>query len=140
MSDEREHAKVLSEPKDYTMWEIRTRAALMGDKVWTIVDGSEPQSSGAVTLPPGMTPTAGPYAPVYAPDPTRTWIARDQKAQSIIMARVSDSILLSISDCSNSTAMWNRIRDMHISVNVSQLIYEATSEIHSLRWDAPGKR
>ncbi|KZV80672.1 hypothetical protein EXIGLDRAFT_780660 [Exidia glandulosa HHB12029] len=51
------------------------------------------------------------------------------------MGRVSDSILLSISDCKTSLAMWTRIRDMHISVNISQLIYDANSEIHNLRWD-----
>ncbi|KZV91136.1 hypothetical protein EXIGLDRAFT_616047, partial [Exidia glandulosa HHB12029] len=135
MSDEREPVKILSDPVGYTMWEIRTRGVLMGEKVWSIVDGTEPQSSGAIGLTPGTTPLAGPYAPTYTPDPGKSWLARDQKAQSIIMGRVSDSILLSISDCTTSSAMWTRIRDMHISVNISQLIYDANSEIHNLRWD-----
>ncbi|KAJ3527698.1 hypothetical protein NMY22_g9685 [Coprinellus aureogranulatus] len=137
---------VLEGPDNYQIWKIRIEAKLQTEKVYGVIDGTDPRPEPSVSITtqtpsPGGTVEATPSGSNQSipPDPKKIleWSIRDAKARGIIITYVNDEIALEIAalEDKSAKAAHNAIVAKYETTNAGSTAFASFLELLELKWD-----
>lgn len=97
---------------------MRISGKLQQEKVWDIV---------TTELSPGAPDTQTAHS--------KSWSIHNSKAASIIIAYVSDSLLLQIDDLQHAKKMYDKLMEIYKNINVDVTTFYTYIHMNQLKWD-----
>lgn len=76
--------------KNWNVWKLQVKVTLKGLGLYDVIDGSE-------------------VKPEEAGEEYGKWLKRDSKAQSIIVSRLSENVMIHILACHTAEQMWKKL-------------------------------
>ncbi|KAG6883226.1 hypothetical protein C0993_007292 [Termitomyces sp. T159_Od127] len=107
-------------PKNFQIWKIRIAGRLRQEKVWDTITSS-PES------PDTSTPTSA--------GQTDSWSTQDSNAIGIIIAHVSNRLLLEIGDLTHAKDMFDQLVKIHEETNVGVSAFYTYIHMQKLKLD-----